>query len=58
MCSTPWCDGSCEDCLAEEKYKEDFEERNKECPYRKECNWETLDVKTDVCKTCGRLTKY
>lgn len=58
MCSTPYCDGSCEECSEEEKYKENILESTKECPYRKECNWETLDIKTDVCKTCGKITSY
>jgi hypothetical protein len=45
MCNTPWCFGDCEEVSAE-------------CPYRKECNWVTTDVKNDRCTTCGKGYTY
>lgn len=58
MCNTPWCFGDCEDCEADRKWKEEREEANTECPYRKECKWVKLDVKNDKCKTCGKIQSY
>lgn len=58
MCSTPWCFGECDECIRQAKSDKEWEEANKECPYRKECVWVTLDVKTDKCTTCGLITKY
>ncbi len=58
MCYTPYCDGSCEDCERQKIVDEENQESIRECPYRKECNWETLDVKTDICITCGLVTNY
>jgi len=40
------------------KYEKEYEENNAQCPYRKECNWETVDVKNDRCTTCGKGYAY
>jgi hypothetical protein len=58
MCRTPWCFGDCEECEYDKKYEQAYEESMTECPYRKECTWITLDVKTDKCTNCGKITNY
>ena len=58
MCNTPYCFGDCEDCIAETKIKEDMEDSNKKCPYRKECKWQNIDAKHDKCLTCGHIEVY
>lgn len=58
MCYTPYCFGECEECQRQQQIEQDFRESSAECPYKKECDWETLDVKTDRCKTCGLITNY
>lgn len=58
MCFTPYCDGSCDECEYQKKRDLENEESIKGCPYRKECKWETLDVKTDKCTSCGLITNY
>lgn len=45
MCRTPWCFGDCEECEADKKLEQQYEESNVECPHRKECNWVTIDEK-------------
>ncbi len=58
MCRTPWCFGDCDECEADKKYQDDFEEQTAECPHRKECDWVTVNVKADRCKTCGKTFNY
>lgn len=58
MCRTPWCYGDCEDCIADQKYEQERDEANAECPYRKDCNWETVHVKQDRCITCSKTFNY
>lgn len=58
MCRTPWCGGECDECIADKKAQEKYEDENISCPHRKECNWETIDVKHDRCKTCGHIETY
>jgi hypothetical protein len=58
MCNTPWCDGSCEECVAEKKRQQDYEDSIAQCPYRKECKWVTVDIKNDRCTTCGKTFRY
>jgi hypothetical protein len=58
MCTTHWCFGDCDECEAEKKLKQEYEEANAQCPYRKECNWVTTDVKNDRCTTCGQTYTY
>lgn len=58
MCSTKWCYGDCDECVAEEKYREEMEESLKECPYRKECSWVNVHVKQDKCTNCGKIFNY
>lgn len=55
MCYTPYCDGSCEEC---ENQKKKEEQNDESCPHSKNCKWETLDIKTDRCKTCGLIINY
>lgn len=58
MCSTKWCFGDCDECIADQKYEEEFLENNKECPERKECNWVAVGTKLDKCTTCGDTYTY
>ncbi len=58
MCSTPYCDGSCEDCERQNNRNKEYEESNQSCPYKKCCKWETIDDKTDICTNCGLVTNY
>lgn len=58
MCRTPYCFGDCEECIAEDKYQKELEESITDCPYRKECNWVTVSIKSDKCTTCGQVYTY
>ena len=58
MCSTSWCYGDCDECLADAKWEKEQEELNAECSYRKECNWVVVDTKNDRCTKCGDTFVY
>lgn len=58
MCSTHWCFGDCEQCIAEKEFERKLEEDNVECPHRKECNWVVVHVKQDKCTTCRKTFNY
>jgi len=53
-----WCFGDRDECKINEELEKEFEEANKECPYRKECKWVTINVKNDKCTTCGKIYTY
>lgn len=58
MCRTPWCWGECDECIADKKREEEWEEANAECPHKKKCVLETVHVKQDRCKSCGQTFNY
>jgi hypothetical protein len=60
MCNraTGYCDGSCQEAREYWAEEERQQESIKECPYKKECIWITVNTKTDKCTTCGKITKY
>jgi hypothetical protein len=58
MCNTYWCDGDCSECLEDARRIAQYEEDNAKCPFAKDCNIITVDVKTDKCTTCGKIISY
>lgn len=60
MCNkeTGYCDGSCNEAKEYWREIEEQEESSKDCPYKKECTWIALNVKTDKCTNCGKITIY
>ena len=58
MCHTKWCYGECDECIADKKREQEYEEVNASCPHISECILVTVDVKTDRCKTCGQIFTY
>lgn len=57
-CRTPWCYGDCDDCEADKKLEEEYKDSIAECPHKKECSFEMINVKTDRCTTCGKNFNY
>jgi len=55
MCHTNWCFGDCDECLLDKKLEEEYQESITECPYKKQCHFETISVNSDKCKTCGKV---
>lgn len=37
MCRTPYCTGDCEECIPEDKWNKEWDERASECPYTEDC---------------------
>jgi len=58
MCTRAWCFGECEECITEAKQREYDDKYGNECPFTENCNFSTLNIKTDICKTCGRTQNY
>ena len=58
MCSTPYCYGDCDECIAEQKRRKEDDEYFTPCPYNVKCKWETVNVKLDRCTTCGKTFDY
>jgi hypothetical protein len=58
MCTTPWCYGDCDQCIRDAKQEKEFEEIQKECPHKKECNIITVHVKQDRCTNCNYVYNY
>jgi len=58
MCNTAWCFGECDECIQDKKKEERYIDDSAQCPYKAKCNFETLDIKTDRCATCGEIFNY
>lgn len=58
MCYTKWCYGDCEECVREKQNQKDFEDSQRVCPHKDTCILETVSVKQDICKTCGKEFNY
>ena len=58
MCSTPYCWGDCDECIADKQRADREEWENASCPHNPRCNIVTIDVKTDKCTTCGEIIRY
>jgi len=58
MCRTPWCFGDCEECEANKKVEQEYEDSIKECPYKSECSLTIANITTDICVSCGKIFNY